>query len=113
MIEYILNLLQAKLFPKKNEGFAYENLIDKRKRIKPECKVRDLVRTAGLKRTFSKGDTTNWSYKLYKVTEINYDTTRSYKIDNLLESYNQAFLKKTQLTMKENHSVMEELTIIT
>ena len=44
---------------KKNEGYIYKNLLDKRKKIKPKYEIGDLVRTADLKRTFSKGDTTN------------------------------------------------------
>ena len=47
---------------KKNEGFVYKNLLDKRKKVKPKFQMNDLVRTADLKRTFSKGDTANWSY---------------------------------------------------
>ena len=54
---------------KKNEGFVYKNLIDKRNKIKPKFQINDLVRTADLEKTFSKGDTTNWPYKLYKITE--------------------------------------------
>ena len=49
---------------KKNEGFVYKNLLDKRNKIKAKFQINDLVRTADLKKTFSKGDTTNWSYKL-------------------------------------------------
>ena len=45
---------------KKNEGYVYKNLLDKRKKIKPKYEIGDLVRTADLKTTFSKGDTTNW-----------------------------------------------------
>ena len=96
---------------KKNEGFVYKNLLDKRKKIKPKYQINDLVRTADLKKTFSKGDTTNWSYKLYKITEIINDTIPSYKIDNLSERYNEALLKNTELTMKENNSVMKKLGI--
>ena len=44
---------------KKNEGFVCNNFLDKRKTIKPKFQVYDLVRTAFLKRTFSKGNTTN------------------------------------------------------
>ena len=62
--------------------------------------MNDLVRVADLKKTFSKGDTTNWSYKLYKITEIINDTIPSYGIDNLIERYNEALLKKTDLTLK-------------
>ena len=96
---------------KKNEGFVYKNLLDKRKKVKPKFQINDLVRTADLKKTFSKGDTTNWSYKLYKITEIINDTIPSYKIDNLIEIYNQSLLKKTELTMKENDNVMKKLNL--
>ena len=96
---------------KKNEGLVYKNLLDKRKKIKPKYEIGDLVRTADLKKTFSKGDTTNWSYKLYKITEIINDTIPTYKIDNLKERYNESLLKKTDLTMKENNSVMKKLNL--
>ena len=96
---------------KKNEGYVYKNLLDKRKKIKPKYEIGDLVRTADLKKTFSKGDTTNWSYKLYKITEIINDTIPSYRIDNLPERYNESLLKMTELTLKENNSVMNKLNL--
>ena len=37
---------------------------------------------ADLRKTFSKGDTTNWSFKLYKITEIVNNTIASYRLDN-------------------------------
>ena len=43
---------------------------------------------------FSKADTTNWSYILYKITEIINETEPSYKIDSLPERYNEWLLKK-------------------
>ena len=101
--------IQASL--KKNEGYVYKNLLDKRNKIKPKFQLDELVRVADLKKTFSKGDTTNWSYKLYKITEIINDTIPSYKIENLKERYNQSLLKKTELTMKENNTVMKKLNI--
>ena len=104
-----LTPIQASL--KKNEEFVYKNLLDKRKKVTPKFQINDLVRTADLRRTFSKGDTTNWSYKLYKITEIINDTIPSYKIDNLSERYNESLLKKTNLTMKENNSVMKKLNL--
>ena len=70
-----------------------------------------MVRVADLKKTFSKGDTSNWSYKLYEITELIIDTIPSYRLDNLPERYNEALLKKTKLTMKENDSVMKKLRI--
>ena len=96
---------------KKNEGYVYKNLIDKRKKVKPKFQINDLVRTTDLKRTFSKGDTTKWSYKLYKISEIIKDTIPSYHIDNLPERYNEALLKRTTLTLKENNTVMKKLNL--
>ena len=97
---------------KKNEGYVYKNLLDKRKKIKPKYEIGNLVRTGDLKKTFSKGDTTNWSYKLYKNTEIINDTIPSYRLDNLKERYNEALLKKTELTLKENNTVMKKLNLV-
>ena len=96
---------------KKNEGFVYKNLLDKRKKVKPKFQINDLVRTADLKKTFSKGDTTNWSNKLYKITEVVNDTIPSYRLDKLKERYNESLLKKTDLSMKENDNVMKKLKI--
>ena len=104
-----LTPIQASL--KKNEGFVYKNLLDKRNKIKAKYQINDLVRVADLKKTFSKGDTTNGSYKLYKITEILNETIPSYKIGNLPERYNESLLKKTDLTMKENKDVMKKLKI--
>ena len=101
--------IQASL--KKNEGYVYKKLLDKRRKIRPKFQINDLVRTADLKKTFSKGDITNWSYKLYKITEIINDTISAYKIDNLPERYNEALLKKTELSLKQNKDVMKKLGI--
>ena len=79
-----LTPIQASL--KKNEGYVYKILLDKRKKVTPKFQVNNLIRTADIKKTFSKGDTTNWSYKLYKITEIINDTIPSYRLDNLLEN---------------------------
>ena len=59
---------------KKNKGYVYKNLLDKRKKITLKFQINNLVRTTDLKKTISKGDTTNWSYKMYKITEIINDT---------------------------------------
>ena len=96
---------------KKNEGYVYKNLLDKRKKVKPKYQINDLVRTADLEETFSEGDTTNWSYRLYEITEIIDDTIPGYKIDILKERYNEAFSKKTELSLKENKDVMKKLNI--
>ena len=96
---------------KKNEEYVYKTLIDKRNKIKPKCQIGDLVRTADLMKTFSKRDKTNWSHKIYKITERNFDIIPSYHINNLPERYNEALLKKTELTMNENDNVIKKLII--
>ena len=96
---------------KKNEAFVYKNLLDKRKKIKPKYEIGDLIRTADLKKTVSKSDTTNWSYIWYKIAEIIKDTIPTYRIDNLPERYKESLLKKTELTFKENENVMKKLKI--
>ena len=97
---------------KKNEGIVYKNLLDKRNKIKPKFQIDDLVRTADLRdKHFLKSDTTNWSYKLYKITEIVKDTIPTYRLDILPERYNEALLKKTQLSLKENDAVIKKLNI--
>ena len=104
-----LTPIQASL--KKNEAYVYKNLLDKRKKVKPKFQINNLVRTADLRKTFSNGDTTNWSYKLYKITEIINDTIPNYHIDNLPERYKESLLKKTELTLKENKDVMKKLIL--
>ena len=79
--------------------------------MKPKFQINNLVRVADLRKTFSKGDTTKWSYKLYKITEIVTDTIPSYRLDNFKERYNESLLKKTELTKKENDNVMKKLNL--
>ena len=104
-----LSPIEASL--KKNEGYVYKILLDKRKKVTPKFQINNLVRVADLKKKFSKGDTTNWSYKLYKITETINDTIARYRLDSLPERYNEALLKKTELTMKENKDVMKKLNL--
>ena len=96
---------------KKNQGFVYKNFLYKRRKIKPKYQIKDLVRVSDLQKTFSEGDTTNWSYKLYKVTENVNETIPSYHSGNLSERYNEALLKKTNFTLNENKDVLEKLYI--
>ena len=94
---------------KKDEGYVYNKLLDKREKVKQKFQISDFVRVADLRKMISKGDTTNWSYKLYKITEIIKDTIPSYHLDNLKERYNESLLKKTELSLKVNKDVMKTL----
>ena len=53
--------------------------MDKRIKIGPKFKFHHLVKKADLKRTLPKEDTTNWSYKLYKITEIINDNNTKFQ----------------------------------
>ena len=97
---------------KSNEKIVYNNLKDKREFRKPKFKLGQLVRTADIKRVFSKGDSTNYSYKLYTITEVIHDTIPSYRIDYLPERYNENLLLPTKLTLEQNNKIMKELNLI-
>ena len=48
---------------------------------------------------------------MYKNTDIVNKTIPSYKTDNLPERYNEAILKKTDLTMKEDRDIVKKINI--
>ena len=95
-----------------NEKLVYNSLKDNREIQKPKFKLGQLVRTADIKIVFSKGDSTNYSYKLYTKTEVIHDTIPSYRIDYLPERYNEYLLLPTKLTLEQNNKIMKELNLI-
>ena len=97
---------------KSNEIEVYINLQDGRVRRKPKYKLGQLVRTADIKKVFSKGDLTNYSYEVYTITETIHNTITSYRINYLPERYNQHLLLATKLTLDGNNQVMKELILI-
>ena len=97
---------------KSNEKLVYSNLQDKREKQTPKYKLGQLIRTADIKKVFSKGDSTNYSYKLYTITEIIHDKIPSYRIDYLPERYNENLLLPTKLSLEQNNQVMKELNLI-
>ena len=97
---------------KSNEKEVYSNLRDDRVKQKPKFKLGQLVRTADIKRVFSKGDSTNYSYKLFTMTEVIHDIIPSYRIDYLPERYNENLLLPTKLSLDKNNKIMKELNLI-
>ena len=53
---------------KSNERKVYSKLQDRRVRQQPKYKLGQKVRTSDIRKVFSKGDSTNYSYKLYTIT---------------------------------------------
>ena len=111
-IHHSIKVTPVQASKKSNEKEVFSNLKDRRVKQKPNFHLSQLVRTADIKRVFSKGDSTNWSYKLYTITEIIQDTIPSYRIDYLPERYNQNLLLATKLTLEQNNQIMKELNLI-
>ena len=91
---------------------VYSNLQDRRRKPNPKYILGQLVRTADVKKVFSKGDSTNWSYLLYTIPEVIHDSIPSYRIDYLPERYNENLLLPTKLSLDENNKVMKELNLV-
>ena len=70
---------------KASEKLVSSILQDRRVKQQPKNKLGQLVGTADIKKVFSKGDSTNYSYLLYTITEVIHDTIPSYKINYLPE----------------------------
>ena len=111
-IHHSIKMTPNQASKKSNERKVYSNLKDRREVRKPKFKIGQLVRAADIKRVFSKGDSTNWSYKLYTITEVIHDTVPSYSINYLPERYNENLLLPTKLTLEENDRVMKKLNLI-
>ena len=97
---------------KVNEKLLFSNFQDRVDKQPPKFKLDQLVRTADIKRVVSKGDSTNYSYKLYTITEVMHDTIPSYRLNYLPERHNEILLLHTKLSLEQNSQVMKELNLI-
>ena len=111
-IHHSIKMTPVQASKKSNEKILYNNLRDDREKQQPKYKLGQLVRTADIKRVFSKGDSTNYSYKLYTITEIVHDTIPSYRLDYLPERFNENLLLPSKLSLEENNHVMKKLNLI-
>ena len=97
---------------KSNERKDFSILKDRKENRQPKFKLGQIVRTADIRRDFSKGDSTNYSYNLYTRTKIVHDSVPSYRIDYLPERYNEKLLLPTKLSLEENNEVMKNMNLI-
>ena len=111
-IHHSTKLTPLQASKKTNEKIVYSNLQDKRRKLNPKYNLGQLVRTADIKRVFSKGDSTNYSYELYTITEVIHNTIPSYRLKYLPERCNENLLLPTKLSLEENNLVMKELNLI-
>ena len=96
---------------KKNEGSINQKFLHKRKKTQPKYRRCELVRTADLKRFFSKADKTNWCFMLFEIAENINGTITRYRAEDLTERYDEALLEKAKLTLKENERIMKALIL--
>ena len=111
-IHHSIEMTSNQASKKSNEKVVYNKLRDKREIQKPKLKLGQLVCAAGIKRVFSNGDSTNWSYKLYTIAEVIHDNIPSCRLNYLPERYNEILLLPTKLTLDENDQVMKEVNLI-
>ena len=97
---------------KSNEKVVYSNLQYRRVKQLPKFKLGLLVRTADIKRVFSKGNSTFWSYITYTITEVIHVTIPSYRINYLPGRYNENLLLPTELLPEQNNQVMKKFNLI-
>ena len=96
---------------KSNKKLVYSNLRDEREKQPSKFNLGQSDRTADFKRVFCEGDSTNWSYKLYTITQVILDTIPSYRINFLPERCNENLLLPTKLSLEQNRQVMKELNL--
>ena len=94
---------------KSNEKIVYSNLNDNREVRKPEFKLGQKVRTSDIRKVFSKGDSTDYSYQFYTITEVIHDIIPSYRIDYLPERYYENLSLPRKLSLGQNNKNMKEL----
>ena len=94
-----------------NEKVVFDNLIDDRQEQRSKFKLGQLVRTADIKKVFSKSDSTNYGYKSFTITEVIHDTIPSYRKNYLPERYNENLLLPTKQSLDENNQIMKELNL--
>ena len=111
-IHHSIKMTPNQASKKSNKKEVFSNLRDDRIKRQPKFELEQLVRTADIKKVFSKGDSTNYSYKLYTITEVIHDTIPSYRLNYLPERYNENLLIPTKLSLHENSKVMKELNLI-
>ena len=111
-IHHSLKMTPNQTSKKSKDKQVFSNLQDKRNKLNPKFKLGHLVRTADIKRVFSRGDSTNCSYKLYTIFEVKRDIIPSYRTNYLPGRYNANFLFTSKLTLEQNNKFLKELKII-
>ena len=70
-----------------------------------------LFRRADVKNIMSRGDSANYSCKLYTINAAIHDTIPSYRLKYLPERYDEDLLLPTKLPRDENNQVVKKLNL--
>ena len=97
---------------KSNEDEVFFNLRDKRKKRQPKYKLNDLGRTVDKRNVFSKFDSADWSYNLYKITEIIDDTIPFIELIFIQNVIIKIYFKNLDLLLLKIIKVMKKLNLI-
>ena len=81
----------------------HSNLQGRKEKYKPIYQLGQLLRSADIKSFFSKGETTNYSYKIYAFTEVINNTTPSRRFNCLSKIYYENILRSTKITLERNN----------
>ena len=101
---------------KENEDKIYHLFHSHIEGKKPKFKVGDYVRIPDKKSIYSKGDTTNWSYELFKIYEMVGESPPVYLIKDeageklLGKNYEQELLK-SEFNYKTNEQILKSMKI--
>ena len=68
----------------------------------------NLVTILEIRSVSSKTDSTNYSYQLYKITQIIHDANPSYRFNYLPARFHENLLRSTKFTLEEKKSSYEE-----
>ena len=71
-----------------------------------------MLRTADIEKVFSRGDSTNYSFKLYTITSVLHKNIPSFRLNYLTGRYNGNLLLPTKLSLEENVQVRKKLNLI-
>ena len=79
--------------------------------FKPKCKNGELFKTAAKRKNFVTSDNSNWSWDLCSIAQANDDNFSSCRMICLSEKYDEALLRKMELTLQKAE-IMGKLKLI-
>ena len=111
-IHHSIKMTPVQASKESNDKAVIDKLKDNREIQKPKFNLGQLVRTADIKRVFSKGDSTNWSSKIHTKTEKIHDTIPSFRINYFPQDIMKTYCYQQKQSLDENNQRMQEINLI-